>query len=250
MHCIRMNEIKSEFDENVSPIAAHCDQLKTLFLADCAVNSQLSQVLHLCRKIHILALKNCTGEICDAQYCELKTLVIVNCPTYQICDVVLKNVSTSGTLQNLRMCTTLGAVSAAGFKEAFMRLQNLLRLDLWGMRIADSIVVEMCKHCTQLNQVDVGRCSLLTDVSIDALATSCLHLEMLSICDNANYTNESVSAIAQKLPLLKEIDISDCSGFTAVGVHLLQAQMALTAERYNRDRRKVSPTIAHGCSDL
>ena len=130
-----------------------------------------------------------------------------------------------------------GGGGGGGGEEGGKRFSELQELDL-GMcsNITDASVLEVARRCSNLQCLEVYNCENITDASLMEVARQCSKIHTLNLDSCSNITDASMLEVARRCSNLSQLILSGCSNITSACKNALR-QLARDYEIYNEPYR-------------
>jgi F-box/leucine-rich repeat protein 2/20 len=216
-------------DTGVQAIARHCNQLRVINLAGCLqlTNATVRDLSCLCPEIASISLKKCS-QITDPVFGgigdKLQQLDLSECP--QITDAAimeLANKSSSNALQSLKLAGK--NITDGSIKSLAAQCPNLRDLELFGCEsITDASVHFLARSCTQLQVLNLTQCKNISDAAFSILNSEPGLLSNLQCLDLTRCTkvgDEGVCSVAQSCRGLVSLNLTSCEGVTDVAINAI-----------------------------
>eukprot|EP00656_Telonema_subtile_P006602 TRINITY_DN13056_c0_g1_i2.p1 TRINITY_DN13056_c0_g1~~TRINITY_DN13056_c0_g1_i2.p1 ORF type:complete len:245 (-),score=33.38 TRINITY_DN13056_c0_g1_i2:123-857(-) len=106
---------------------------------------------------------------------------------------------------------------------ALVKLEKLKHLDVSWTDLSDRQLIDLTNGLGRLRSVDLSWCSSLSDVGVEALASSCHELNRISLAGCKRLTDASVELLGTHLRGLESIDLRSLENVSGVGILFLLA---------------------------
>ena len=120
---------------------------------------------------------------------------------------------------DLSLCVN---ITNASLTSLSMHSKLLSKLSLfWCDLITDNGIKTLCaKNPNNLKDIDISRCSSLTDKAVAHIVRRCLHLTNLDVCENHWLTDRSLFVILKyALYKIRNLNVSACDNISTAGLH-------------------------------
>jgi F-box/leucine-rich repeat protein 2/20 len=126
----------------------------------------------------------------------------------------------------------------------------------------DSSLVRIAENCSQLEQLDISQCTLLTDAGLERITKGCPMLKSLNISKCIQITETGLKSSIARLPLLTSLKLGykgdgsfECStSVTDSVIRIIAQNLPMLKELYISESHKITDSsmvsIAEGCSQL
>ena len=214
--CCRLSEYG---DAALKRFAKFCKNLKHVDLTGCEHIGELGvEALASCTKLHTLIFDNCLAGISKP-----------------------KAVFELGTLTNLtNLCLTgWTSVTNKAIKALSKKLTKLTVLNLSGIPAVTHEGLQHLRHCPDLVELDLSRCSKIADKSLECLAKTRPHLETLSLVGCGRVRPHALTTITRQCTRLTTLRLSENKFVTRRYVEDLSAESPFA--NFARDYFGLSP---------
>ena len=200
-------------------IAHCCPNLDKLVLTYTALNGSLRSIFLACGKLTQVCIDTCYPF-------KATFLKGVICPNIKTCEIY-GDVSDEEFGELVGAFPNLLALSCGG-TEVAMRAgigkdrTKLIALQLYDLEnITDESFVAIVAACPSLQVIDFGKCPLLTNVSVSAVALHCKALRVVHAEENINFDDTALITLVDNCLHLETIDIFKCSRITDIGLQYI-----------------------------
>ena len=243
-----------KIDQLILQIVRHTPRLKYIDLSYNDIDDDtVMSITTLCLEM----------EHIDVSWCYSVTdnslvAISLQCPNLRYIDVSRCSVSDAGVASIARACVELRFVGI-GFTETLTTLEPLrscVRLeqldvreceriervpaDAWpylknvnltGCAVNDAAIVDIARHCSDLEHLNLTQCTSISDHSIVEIASSCPKLQTLHIHECQHLTGAAIDAIAKNCVHLCRLEALKCYSISYAAFERLKAQRPHTKIR-------------------
>ena len=189
-------------DESVKSLTTHCTNLKELNLSGIVelTDNSLLMLSTYCKNLSVLDLCD-VGNVTDkgidslAKGCRFLTQLDLS---------LCVNITNKSLLSLSTYCKYLSKLSL-----------------FWCDLITDEGIKMLCTNgCDKLQDVDISRCSSLTNKAVTLIVKHCNHIVNLDVCENHWITDRSLYVILKYgLSKIRNLNISACNNISLAGLH-------------------------------
>ncbi|OWZ10853.1 hypothetical protein PHMEG_00016221 [Phytophthora megakarya] len=207
---LNLKGLRKVSDRGIMKIAKGCPSLARISVSGRNITAQTFKLLgKMCRKLRIL-------DISERQDLETPACFVYLVPT-----------------------------KSSGFHPPHI----LRRIDLSATNICDIGVSVLASACSQLECINLSKCTQITDFAIEALATRCFQLRVLLLANTRGITDRTLTALAfTKIPL-EILDLSGNTRVTDAGLLVLCAGCQQIQELRLKGCDRLSQKIVKRCND-
>ena len=256
-HCknlerLTLRDAKHITDRGLAEVAQGCTRLQYLDLHGCCRLSEygdaaLKRFAKFCRNLYYLDLLGCEhigegGVEALATCTKMETLLFDSC---------LAGISKPKAAFELATLTKLTRLSLTGWttvnnktiKALAKKLTSLTVLDLSGIPALTQDGLQHLRHCTQLVDLDLSRCTKIAEKSLQCLAKVRPHLETLSLLGCGRVRPHALTTLTQQCTRLTTLRLTENKHVSRRFVEDLSAECPFSD--FSRDHFGLSPVPDH-----